>query len=54
MTRAMGPERISIEVTNRCAKACWFCYNHSRPEGETCWTPDELVGFVRDCAAVFD
>jgi hypothetical protein len=23
----MRLERISIEVTNRCAKACWFCYN---------------------------
>jgi hypothetical protein len=23
----MTLDRISIEVTNRCAKACWFCYN---------------------------
>src|SRR5258708_33211157 len=44
-------ERISIEVTNRCAKACSFCYNHSLPEGDTRWTTDELVAFVRDCAA---
>jgi MoaA/NifB/PqqE/SkfB family radical SAM enzyme len=47
----MTLDRISIEVTNRCAKACWFCYNHSLPEGETRWTADELVSFVGDCAA---
>jgi len=23
----MTLELVSIEVTNRCAKACWFCYN---------------------------
>jgi organic radical activating enzyme len=42
-------ERISIEVTNRCGKACWFCYNQSHAGGDTAWTPDELVGFVADC-----
>jgi sulfatase maturation enzyme AslB (radical SAM superfamily) len=46
----MPLELISIELTNRCAKACWFCYNHSLPEGDTRWQPDEVVGFVRDCA----
>lgn len=44
-------DRISIELTNHCAKACWFCYNHSGPEGATQWTEDELVEFVSDCAA---
>jgi MoaA/NifB/PqqE/SkfB family radical SAM enzyme len=44
-------ERISIEVTNRCAKACWFCYNHSHPAGDEDWTADQLVSFVEDCAA---
>jgi MoaA/NifB/PqqE/SkfB family radical SAM enzyme len=39
-------ERISIEVTNRCQKACSFCYNHSLPDGDTRWTADELVAFV--------
>jgi MoaA/NifB/PqqE/SkfB family radical SAM enzyme len=43
-------ERLSVEVTNRCAKACWFCYNHSQPEGETRWSAEELVAFVSDCA----
>lgn len=47
----MGLDRISIEVTNRCAKACSFCYNHSQAGGSTRWSPDDLVGFVRDCAA---
>jgi MoaA/NifB/PqqE/SkfB family radical SAM enzyme len=47
----MTLERISIEVTNRCAKACWFCYNASQPEGATRWSADELVDFVTDCAA---
>jgi molybdenum cofactor biosynthesis enzyme MoaA len=44
-------ERISIELTNRCEKGCWFCYNHSLPAGETCWTVDEVVAFALDCAA---
>jgi sulfatase maturation enzyme AslB (radical SAM superfamily) len=47
----MPLELISIELTNRCAKACWFCYNHSLPEGDTRWTVDEVVGLIRDCAA---
>jgi MoaA/NifB/PqqE/SkfB family radical SAM enzyme len=47
----MAIELISIELTNQCAKACWFCYNHSQPAGETHWTVDEVVSFVRDCAA---
>ncbi|HJZ93240.1 MAG TPA: hypothetical protein VKE40_20360 [Gemmataceae bacterium] len=47
----MPLEIISIELTNRCAKACWFCYNHSLPEGETRWSVEEVVGFVRNCAA---
>lgn len=51
MTQTVALERVSIEVTNRCAKACWFCYNHSQPGGGTQWTVEELVSFVRDCAA---
>ena len=42
-------ERLSIELTNRCQKGCWFCYNHSQPSGPTEWTVDELIGFVTDC-----
>jgi sulfatase maturation enzyme AslB (radical SAM superfamily) len=44
-------ELVSIELTNACAKACWFCYNHSQPSGATRWTVDDIVSFVRDCAA---
>jgi sulfatase maturation enzyme AslB (radical SAM superfamily) len=44
-------DRVSIELTNACAKACWFCYNHSQPGGDTRWAPDEVVDFVRDCAS---
>ena len=51
LTQGLNLDRVSIEVTNRCAKACWFCYNHSQPEGVTSWTADELVAFVSDCAA---
>jgi hypothetical protein len=47
----MTLERVSIELTNRCTKACWFCYNHSQPAGATQWTVDELVTFVRDLSA---
>jgi len=46
-----GPiERVSVEVTNRCAKACTFCYNQSGPAGATRWTTDDLISFGRDCA----
>jgi MoaA/NifB/PqqE/SkfB family radical SAM enzyme len=44
-------ERISVELTNRCSKGCWFCYNHSGPGGNTRWGVDEVVAFIRDCAA---
>jgi molybdenum cofactor biosynthesis enzyme MoaA len=43
-------ERVSIEVSNRCDKACWFCYNHSNPDSDHGWTVPELLAFVRDCA----
>ena len=44
-------ERISIELTNQCPKACSFCYNHSQPAGATAWRAHELIDFVSDCAA---
>ena len=47
----MHIERLSIELTNRCNKACVFCYNHSHPAGDTCWQADEVVGFVLDCVS---
>jgi Radical SAM superfamily len=46
----MTPERISIELTNRCSKGCGFCYNASRPDGATAWQPGEVIDFVEDCS----
>lgn len=43
-------DRISIELTNRCGKACWFCYNASEPAAGTRWEPGEVVDLVADCA----
>jgi hypothetical protein len=45
-----GLERVSIELTRRCAKGCSFCYNGSGPGGDTRWSPEEVVSFVNDCA----
>jgi MoaA/NifB/PqqE/SkfB family radical SAM enzyme len=43
-------ERISLEVTNRCTKACSFCYAQSHPAGSTAWDVASIVAFVSDCA----
>ena len=43
-------DRLSIELTNACDKACPFCYNHSQPEGGTLWSPNEVTALVIDCA----
>jgi organic radical activating enzyme len=43
-------DRLSIELTNQCRKACWFCYSASTPQGSTCWTANEIVDFATDCA----
>lgn len=44
-------ERISIELTNRCDKACWFCYAGSEATGTSGWTLGELVDLLADLAA---
>jgi hypothetical protein len=46
----VGVERLSVELTNRCDKACRFCYSASTPAGATAWSDEDIVGFVRDCA----
>jgi hypothetical protein len=43
-------DRISIELTNRCSKACWFCYNASAPDARAEWTPGEVIALAEDCA----
>ena len=47
-----GPavERLSIELGNRCRKACAFCYSASSPAGETRWTVADVVALVTDGA----
>ncbi len=44
-------ERLSIELTQRCQKACWFCYSESGPDAPTSWTVDDVAGFALDSAA---
>lgn len=46
----MTLDRISIELTNQCGKACAFCYNRSGPDRQTVWTPNDVVDLVRDCS----
>jgi organic radical activating enzyme len=43
-------ERMSIEVSRYCTKACWFCYNASGPGGSSFWSADDIVAFAEDCA----
>lgn len=42
-------ELLSIDLSNFCSKECSFCYNHSNKEGNTQWTPQELISFANDC-----
>ena len=47
----MTLERVSVEPSRRCRKACAFCYNGSAPEGDGEWTADEVIAFGADVAA---
>ena len=42
-------ELLSIDLSNYCSKQCPFCYNHSTREGNTMWTPQEVIAFAADC-----
>lgn len=42
---------VSIELTNKCAKQCFFCYNESNNLGQTTWQPSDLVSFIKDLEA---
>jgi organic radical activating enzyme len=44
-------ERLSIDLSNRCSKACDFCYNRSMPCGKIEWQTAEVIDLVKDCAA---
>lgn len=45
----MSIERLSIALTNRCKKACWFCYAESNPDGGDAWSLEDVVALVHDC-----
>src|SRR5262245_44577626 len=51
MIAAVNIERVSIELTQRCKKACWFCYSGSHAQGGSEFQPEEVTAFVRDLAA---
>lgn len=40
------PERVSLELSRLCAKACDFCYNGSDPGSAEAWLPGEVIGFA--------
>ena len=42
-------ERLSIDLSNRCSKACNFCYSGSYADGKSLWKPQEVVDLVADC-----
>ena len=46
-----GIELLSIDLSNYCTKQCDFCYNHSSRQGNVKWTPQEVIGFAKDCIA---
>ena len=43
-------QRLSIDLSNQCSKACNFCYNGSFSGGKVMWQPDEVIDLVKDCA----
>lgn len=43
-------ERLSLELHDRCGKACRFCYNASGPSGSVAWDPADVIRLVQDCA----
>jgi radical SAM family protein len=44
-------ERLSLELTDRCGKACAFCYARARPDGARAWAPADVIALALDCAA---
>ena len=47
----MTIERLSIELSQQCAKGCWFCYSESGPAGRTLLRAEDIIRLVRDAAA---
>lgn len=48
--RRFALDRVSVEPSNRCGKACAFCYNGSNPAGADVWDVADLIDFARSCA----
>lgn len=46
----MSIERLSIELSQHCSKACWFCYSESGPAGQTRLRAEDLIALVKDSA----
>lgn len=42
-------ERLSIDLSNYCSKACNFCYNQSSTSGATFWNADDVISLALDC-----
>lgn len=42
-------ELLSIELTNKCSKACSFCYNASNVKASVSWNANKLIDFINDC-----
>jgi len=43
MMRNFTLQRLSIDLSNQCSKACDFCYNGSFAKGKTMWHPHEVI-----------
>lgn len=41
---------MSIELSQRCGKACWFCYSESSSAGASQFSAGDLLGLARDAA----
>jgi organic radical activating enzyme len=47
----MTLDRISIEPSRFCSKACAFCYNGSSRDGRTGFSASDVIHLATDCAA---
>jgi hypothetical protein len=48
---ALPVDRVSIELSQRCGKACAFCYSRSTPDGDPGWDPADVITFLDDLVA---
>lgn len=43
-------DRISLDLSNFCTKACDFCYNNSSSSGLNMWKTNEVIELALDCS----